>query len=52
MSKRTMKSDVLSMMFFAMAGLFLGVVLFGWITGCGEHYIDAAGNAHVYECYK
>lgn len=49
---KTTRSDVLYLAFFAVAGLLSGVVLFGWLTGCGEHYIDAAGNTHIYECYK
>jgi len=30
--------------------LFLGYVLLQWFSGCGEHYIDAAGVTHKYEC--
>ena len=49
------RSDALAIMFFAVAGLFFGAVLFGWAAGCGEHYIDAYGQTHYIsyaECLK
>jgi len=49
------RSDAFAIMFFAVAGLFFGAVLFGWAAGCGEHYIDAYGQTHYIsyaECLK
>ena len=31
------------------AGL-MGLVIAGWLTGCGESYVDARGVRHVVEC--
>jgi hypothetical protein len=52
MKKTMTKSDVWSMLFFAMAGLLFGAVLIGWLSGCGEHYVDINGVSHNYECFK
>ena len=51
MNKLT-RNDLLALLFFAVAGLFFGTVLVGWATGCGEHYVDANGVTHNYECFK
>ena len=31
------------------AGL-MGLVIAGWLMGCGESYVDARGVRHVVEC--
>lgn len=43
---------ILTMICVALIGLFFGAVLFGWLAGCGEHYIDAKGRTHNIECFK
>lgn len=46
------KSDVVTLVLFGLLGLLFGAVLIGWATGCGEHYVDANGVTHNYECFK
>ncbi len=46
------RSDAFSLVFFAVAGLFFGAVLVGWLSGCGEHYVDINGVTHNNECFK
>jgi uncharacterized ion transporter superfamily protein YfcC len=43
---------VLTLFLFSLMGMFFGAVLIGWLTGCGEHYVDANGVTHNYECFK
>lgn len=34
----------------SLVAILLGLVLLGWLEGCGEHYVDSDGNVHPYEC--
>lgn len=46
------KSELLDGVLLCVAGLFFGAVLYGWLAGCGEHYVDVNGITHTYECFK
>jgi hypothetical protein len=46
------RSDVAALVLFGLLGALLGVTLFGWLSGCGEHYVDINGVTHQYECFK
>lgn len=46
------KQMLLEIVLLSIFGLFLMFVFYGWLSGCGEHYIDANGISHVYECMK
>ena len=31
-------------------GAWLGLALFSWVSGCGEHWTDSNGTVHVEQC--
>jgi hypothetical protein len=31
-------------------GVWLGLALTGWLSGCGEHWTDSRGVVHVEQC--
>jgi hypothetical protein len=31
-------------------GIWLGMGLTSWLSGCGEHWRDSQGNVHVEQC--
>jgi hypothetical protein len=31
-------------------GYYLGLALFSWASGCGEHWTDSRGTVHVERC--
>jgi len=35
---------------YAAGGILLAALTIEWLAGCGEHYIDAQGTVHNYEC--
>jgi hypothetical protein len=48
--KESMSEKIVATLFFALLGVLLAVVLIEWAAGCGEHYIDAQGITHQYQC--
>ena len=30
---------------------FMAIVMAEWASGCGESYVDAAGNTHQHQCW-
>jgi hypothetical protein len=30
---------------------FMTIVMVEWASGCGESYVDAAGNTHQHKCW-
>lgn len=50
MQQETFKEKIVAILIFAALGVFMAGVLIEWLAGCGEHYIDANGSTHQYEC--
>ena len=41
---------VLALLLLVLFTLLIAVVVIEWAAGCGESYVDAAGQRHMYEC--
>ncbi len=48
--KESLSEKVFATLLFALLGVLLAFVLIEWAAGCGEHYIDANGITHQYQC--
>ena len=49
-SKASIIEAFLAGLLVLIVGASFGILLLEWAAGCGESYIDAYGQRHMYEC--
>lgn len=45
-----MKNAIIGVIVAVLFALFMAAVLVEWMVGCGETYVDAFGQRHMFEC--
>lgn len=45
-----MKDAIIGVVVAVIFALFMAAMLVEWMVGCGETYVDAYGQRHVFEC--
>jgi hypothetical protein len=44
-------SKIINALFFVLFMAFMAIVMVEWASGCGESYVDAAGDTHQHQCW-
>ena len=44
-------SKIINALFFVLFITFMSVVMFEWVSGCGQTWIDAQGVEHIGQCW-